>query len=292
MSYVIGIQNGPLGRLPVREQFAAAKELGAATMELYAQAGSGVWKDKDTIPGLVTGTGVQVGAMFSSGALVGNDNKAKAERKHAEAVIEFCQANGIPFMTCNMGHDVSVKGDWREDQTAFYHQMDAVAETFLPLGDFAGDHGVRISIENCPHGGHNLWSTPRAITEICENLLDAASPIGFEFDPSHFAWQFVDYYAFTEKMAKMGRIFTIHAKDILIWKDLLAPYGFYQNPNRWWRFTVPGKGEIDWKRFFDAARPALKADVPVFVEHEDGEYGGDKVMEGFQIALATLRKAI
>ena len=93
-------------------------------------------------------------------------------------------------------------------------------------------------------------------------------------------------------MAKMGRIYSIHAKDIKVWKEKLAPYGFYQNPDIWWRFTVPGKGDIDWKKFFECAKPALVSDIPVFVEHEDPNYKGDKVMEGFEISLETLRNAL
>ncbi|MHA1681037.1 MAG: sugar phosphate isomerase/epimerase family protein [Promethearchaeota archaeon] len=293
MSYILGIQNGPLGLKPIEEQFKAAKELGASTMELYSQSNSGVWKNREKIKGLISETSVAVGALFSSGSLVGCGGGAEDEREHAKAVIEFCQALGIPLMTCNMGYDADVKGDWRADITAFYRQMDAVDETFLPLGDFARDHSVKISIENCPHGGKNLWSTPRAIMEICEGLLEDNTPIGFEFDPSHLVWQFVDYYGFAEKMAKMGRIYSIHAKDIMVWKEKLGMYGFYQNPEQWWRFTIPGKGQIDWKKFFDATKPALSAgDIPVFVEHEDGQYGGDKVMEGFRISLDTLKRAV
>ncbi len=292
MSFILGIQNGPLGGLSIEEQFKAAAKLGAKTLELYSQPGTNVWKNKDKIKTLVGETGVKVGALFSSGSLVGRDQKAKQERDHAKAVIEFCQSSDIPLMTCNMGSDASVAGDWREDIQAFYQQMEAVDETFLPLGDFAKSHGVKISIENCPHGGKNLWSTPRSILEICENLLDESTPVGFEYDPSHFGWQFVDYYAFAEKMARMGRIYSVHAKDIVVWKDKLLPYGFYLNPDRWWRFTVPGKGEVDWKKFFKAITPALRSDIPVFVEHEDGEYMGGKVMEGFEISLSTLKNAL
>jgi sugar phosphate isomerase/epimerase len=67
-----------------------------------------------------------------------------------------------------------------------------------PLVQFAEDHGVYIGIENCPMlfsrdewpGGKNLAVSPAIWRRIFNDISSAN--LGLNYDPSHFALQFMD----------------------------------------------------------------------------------------------------
>ena len=58
----------------------------------------------------------------------------------------------------------------------------------------------------------------------------------------------------------------------------------------WWRYRVPGRGEVDWRHLVDALYEG-GFDGVLSVEHEDPVWGGteDKVEVGLRIAHDTLR---
>ena len=58
----------------------------------------------------------------------------------------------------------------------------------------------------------------------------------------------------------------------------------------WWRYRVPGRGQVDWNRLVDALYEG-GFDGVLSVEHEDPTWGGteEKVEIGLRIAHSTLR---
>jgi hypothetical protein len=58
----------------------------------------------------------------------------------------------------------------------------------------------------------------------------------------------------------------------------------------WWRYRVPGRGQVDWGGVVDALYEG-GFDGVLSVEHEDPVWGGDeeKVEIGLRIAYGTLR---
>ena len=78
---------------------------------------------------------------------------------------------------------------------------------------------------------------------------------GFNYDPSHFGYQGVDYVKFIRKFA--DRIFHVHMKDVA-WCDyadrrrrLRRPRRLPQ-PNRYWDFKSVGRGNIDFEEIIRA----------------------------------------
>jgi sugar phosphate isomerase/epimerase len=57
----------------------------------------------------------------------------------------------------------------------------------------------------------------------------------------------------------------------------------------WWRYRIPGLGEVDWRRIVDALHEA-GYDGVVSVEHEDPVWGGspERVRQGLTVAERTL----
>ncbi len=101
--------------------------------------------------------------------------------------------------------------------------------------------------------------------------LDGHERFGFNFDPSHFGYQGVDYLAFLREFAP--RILNVHMKDVW-WKDGFAESGVFGghsdfgDAGRFWDFRTPGRGRID----FEGIIRALNAggySGPLTVEWED-----------------------
>ena len=58
----------------------------------------------------------------------------------------------------------------------------------------------------------------------------------------------------------------------------------------WWRYRVPGRGDIDWRAILDTLQEG-GFDGTLSIEHEDPVWGGtvERVQRGLEIASRTLR---
>jgi sugar phosphate isomerase/epimerase len=115
--------------------------------------------------------------------------------------------------------------------------------------------------------------------------LDGHPAFGFNYDPSHLAYQGVDYVEFIYRFG--DRIHHCHVKDV-IWSDRPKPagvFGGYLNfgdRNRFWDFRSPGRGRVN----FEAVIRALNHvgyRGPLSVEWEDSgmdrEHGAREARE-------------
>lgn len=164
-------------------------------------------------------------------------------------------------------------------------------EVMTPLVAHAAEKGVRIAIENCPtmHGhpfrGTNFAFNPEAWDAMFE-AVDSPN-LGLELDPSHLLWLEIDYVGAVYDYA--DRIFHIHAKDTEILSGKLNEVGIYGTG--WWRYRVPGWGEVDWQRFVSAL---LDIDYQgnIDIEHEDPVFSGERHEEGLVRGFAHLSKLV
>ncbi len=119
--------------------------------------------------------------------------------------------------------------------------------------EHAEKEGVQIAIEPWPGGAPhypNLGCTPESLRLIFEEI---PSPnLGICFDPSHFLRIQVDYLRLLHEFG--DRVRHVHLKDTEIIVEKLyesgilgeshgRTYGFGEG---WWRYTIPGEGEVDW----------------------------------------------
>jgi len=115
--------------------------------------------------------------------------------------------------------------------------------------------GVRIAIEPWPGGTPyygNLGCTPETLRRIFEAV---PSPnLGICFDPSHFVRIQIDYLRVLHEFG--DRVFHVHLKDTEIIPEKLYESGIlgesfgssYVCGEGWWRYTIPGEGEVDWNQ--------------------------------------------
>jgi sugar phosphate isomerase/epimerase len=118
------------------------------------------------------------------------------------------------------------------------------------------------------------------------------------FDPSHLTWIGIDPVEAVRPY--LDHIPHAQAKDVELFGDRRNRYGFFgkarERPDDnpwdvgWWRYRVPGLGEVDWVRLVDAMYEG-GFDGVLSVEHEDPVWGGteDRVEVGLEIAYRTLR---
>jgi sugar phosphate isomerase/epimerase len=206
---------------------------------------------------------------------------------HLKLVIAAAQKMGVGLVNTFMGGDASktVDANWEE-----------ALRVWPDIVRSAQDHGVRLTIENCPMifsddewpGGHNIAWSPRVWRRILEQW---SGTIGLNFDPSHLVWLMIDQERFIREFGM--DILHVQAKDLMIDRDGLYTRGTLSGGIGWQVPRIPGLGEVDWRVFFSALYRA-GYDGDIIIEHEDRVFEGtdELVKRGFLVARDTLRPYI
>jgi len=207
---------------------------------------------------------------------------------HLRHAIHAAAALKVPYVGTFIGRDSSrsVPDNMRE------------AERVLPpLVEYAGERGVRIIIENCVMEGWHPDGYPGNIAyspELWEWMFDLG--LYLNWDPSHLVWLGIDPVETILPYA--DHIVHAQAKDIEIDPRARNRFGSFGTVHKdgdpwrtgWWRYRVPGRGQVDWNRVVDRLYEAGFAGT-LSVEHEDPLWGGidERVLSGLRIAHRTLR---
>ena len=137
---------------------------------------------------------------------------------------------------------------------------------YSELVDFAGKHNVKLAVETSRHRHvkcivYNVPTYKRLFKEI------PSRNVGINLDPSQNVWMGIDNIRFVKVFG--DRIYGFHAKDTEVLHNILNDYGIVDGYKMvWWRFRVPGWGEINWRELITALVDAgFKYDV--MVEAED-----------------------
>ncbi|MBR7835404.1 sugar phosphate isomerase/epimerase [Actinospica durhamensis] len=177
----------------------------------------------------------------------------------------------------------------------------ALADKELPpLVEYAGERGVKIIIENCVMEGWHPDGYPGNIAyspELWEWMFSLG--LYLNYDPSHLLWLGID--PVTALRPYLDKIPHAQAKDAQLDPRARDRYGFFgktlerEHPwdEGWWRYRVPGRGDVDWRGVVDALYEGGFTGV-LSVEHEDPVWSGteEKVKQGLDIAYQTLRPLI
>ncbi len=211
-----------------------------------------------------------------------------AINEHVLACIDAAALLGCPTVGTFVGRDPgkSVADNLREAE-----------KVFDPLVSRAGEKGVKLVIENCVMEGWHPDGYPGNLAyspELWEWMFDLG--LYLNYDPSHLVWMGIDpveaLRPYVDKVAHA------QAKDVQTFPERRSRYGW---PGRavhrpdpwdvgWWRYRVPGLGEVDWRRVVDTLYEG-GFDGVLSVEHEDPVWGGteDRIETGLRVAHSTLR---
>ncbi len=145
--------------------------------------------------------------------------------------------------------------------------FDDFAKLWNPILDVFDQSGVRFALEVHPTEiAFDISSAQRALEAVNHHPA-----FGFNYDPSHFGYQGVDYVKFIYKFA--DRIFNVHMKDVA-W-DLGHDAGVFgghvdfHKPERYWDFKSVGRGNINFEKIIRALND-IGYTGPLSVEWEDG----------------------
>ncbi len=141
------------------------------------------------------------------------------------------------------------------------------AQKWIPILDEYGKLGIKFALEVHP--------TEIAFDTItAERALKAVNnhpAFGFNFDPSHLAYQGVDYIDFIDTFS--SRIFHSHIKDVT-WADcptkagVFGGYLDFGDYRRNWNFCSPGRGKVNFEAIIRAFN-RIGYSGPLSIEWED-----------------------
>jgi len=145
---------------------------------------------------------------------------------------------------------------------------DDFAARWNPILDVFDEVGVKFGLEVHPTEiAFDISSARRALDAVGHR-----EAFGFNYDPSHFGYQGVDYVAFIKEFS--DRIYHAHMKDVW-WSDHPTAAGVFGghtdfgHPDRFWDFRSIGRGKINFEEIIRALNHAGYAG-PLSIEWEDG----------------------
>ena len=199
-----------------------------------------------------------------------------------EQVFNTAESVGVTMIASMAGFDAN--RDWTANIQLF-------ADRFGPVADLAEKRGIKLAFENwmaihgkLPFRPINIGGSP----DTWEAMFSAvpSKALGLEFDPSHLHWQGIDYiralYEFKD------RIYHVHAKDT----EMLPERRYRGGVNGdYFRFRIPGYGEINWPRLISAL-DEIGYTGDVAIEHEDPIYQNERFDEGLDRGWQVLHPLI
>ena len=155
------------------------------------------------------------------------------------------------------------------------------AKRWKPILDAYDKLGVKFALEVHPTEiAFDIASAERAL-----EALNHHPAFGFNYDPSHFVYQGVDYIEFIYRFAE--RIFHVHVKDSKF-SDTPTEAGVFGghlefgDRRRYWDFVSPGRGDVDFEGIIRALN-RIGYQGPLSVEWEDSgmdrEHGAREACE-------------
>ncbi len=142
------------------------------------------------------------------------------------------------------------------------------AEMWNPILDVFDEVGVKFALEAHPTEiAYDVASAEAAVAAV-----NNRPAFGFNYDPSHFGYQGVDYVKFITRLA--DRIYHVHMKDVW-WSETPTEAGVFGghlnfgDRRRFWDFRSLGRGRINFEEIIRALN-AINYQGPLSVEWEDG----------------------
>ncbi len=170
--------------------------------------------------------------------------------------------------------------DWKVVEAGYQD----FADRWNPIMDVFKQEGVKWGLEVHPTEIAYDFVTTRKALDAIGNRPE----FGINFDPSHFAHQFLDSAEFVMEFA--DRIYHVHVKDskklLNGRRSILGSHIDFGEIERGWTFVSPGHGDVDFESLFRALN-RIGYQGPLSIEWEDS--GMDREW-GARDALSFVRR--
>lgn len=238
---------------------------------------------------LFTGAGIELSAIgYYANNLHGDPEVRSQTHEHLRRCVDAAALLGVPYVGTFIGRNTTLP---------VLENLREAERVLPPLVAYAADRGVSLVVENCPMEGWHPDGYPGNLAYSPE-LWEWMFGLGFylNFDPSHLVWLGID--PVDALRPYVGRVLHAQAKDTEVDASARTRYSvFGRSIDRanewdvgWWRYRVPGRGQVDWRAVIDALDEGGFTGH-VAVEHEDPIWGGspERVQRGLEIARDALR---
>lgn len=211
--------------------------------------------------------------------------RREANLAHLRAVIDAAAMLSIDTVCTFIG---------RDEYQPVGTNIKLAGQVFKPILEHAAEKNVRVCVENCPMPDwqyEGLVGNVAHSPNIWDGLFEALpyENFGLNLDPSHLHWLGIDPARAARDYGP--KLFYAHAKDAEVMPDQLYRRGIMDaHHGGWWRYRIPGLGEIDFAEFITALQDGGYSG-PLSIEHEDPLWEGspDKVKQGLKLGLEHLR---
>ena len=197
--------------------------------------------------------GLEISSLAYYDAGMTDPKKAKRAQAHAKKTIDAAALLGVPTVCMLAGFPAP--GMSKIDTI-----KKVLPKLFRPILTHARKKNINIALEN-------WFQTCLQGLDTFECLFEKIPDknFGLNYDPSHLYHQQCDHLL---PVSMFGpRIFHTHAKDTLVDKAKRAKVGVYAGG--WWRYVIPGFGNINWGEYVSHLR-MNGYDGVLSIEHEDG----------------------
>lgn len=218
---------------------------------------------------------------YSPNPLTEDEKLREAYFSHIKKLISAAEKLGVKCIDTFIGknHKVSIE----ENMELF--------RTYWPeIIQYAEEKNVVVTFENCPMyftkdewpGGKNLAVSPKIWRQMFE-IIDSPN-FGMTYDPSHLAWQRMDYikpiYEFKDK------IFNVHIKDTKFYQEKYDDVGYFAHPLEYHAPKIPGYGDIEWGKVISALSD-VGFSGSAFIEIEDRAFENSQEDMERAVAVST-----
>ena len=272
----VGMMTAPLSNGPLEQALAMGQRCGVVALEVMSGPGSKLLDssnftaaDTEGVKQKLAQHGLEISSLanYMDSAAPGKTEQVQAV---ARKMIDAAALLGVPTICM-------ITGLPREGMNRIEMLKKVVPAVFRPILDHAKDKGIRVAVENwfatCLQGIDTFDC-------LLENIPD--EHFGLNYDPSHLVHQELDIMIPVARYSK--RIFHTHAKDCLIDVQRRRYVGILGDG--WWRYAIPGYGDIQWGEYIGRLRQAGYRGV-LSIEHEDDTLGPE---DGFRHGASYLNR--
>ena len=255
----VGMLTAPFHQEKLEDVLEFAEEASIPCLEVVAAPGC-KHIDLDTfakprsekIRELLNDRGLEITSVAYYDPTFTDPKKTKAFQAHAKKTIDAAALLDVGIVCVLAGFPAPGK-----DKHETIEKV--LPKIFRPILTHARKKKIKIALENwymtCLQGHDTFEALFEAIPD--ENF-------GLNYDPSHLYHQQCDHLLPVTQFK--DRIFHTHAKDTLVDQSILRRVG--NQGGGWWRYVIPGFGNIDWGEYVSHLR-MNGYDYVLSIEHED-----------------------
>jgi len=228
--------------------------------------------------------GLEAACLACDVALLDADaDRAERARTHLLQVVEMAGMLGVPLVRLPIL------------RAGLMAPGEAIAETarlLEPVLSRAEAAGVRLAVETDPHLGRDRPDVPAGAAfcpELWEKLFThvRTGAVGLALDPGALVWQGIDPVSALTDYAE--KIFHLPARDAETLALRRQDCGILRPGGGWWRYRLPGLGQVDWRRLMDRARE-LGLAATLAIDHADPTYRAS--LDAIKSGLALSRRLL